>query len=49
MPALLFKVALFVKFKLSLRVGGQVKAEWLVKDGGLLEPERIIKVSSLWK
>ena len=49
MPALIFKGALFVKFKLSLTVGGLVKAEWLVKDGGLLEAERNVKVSSLWR
>ena len=49
MPAFIFKVALLEKLKLSVKVGGQVKVEWLVKDGGLLEAEWIGKVSSWWR
>ena len=44
MPAFIFKVALLVKFKLSVKVGGQIKAEWLVEDRGLLEAEWIVQV-----
>ena len=44
MQAIIFKVVLLVKFNLSVKFGGQVKAEWLVEDRGLLEAEWIVQV-----